>query len=127
MLISLLCLTLLLAVQSDQGTPTKEMDVRKPKTVILPPPPLLDTAVKDGVLTVRFREIGIERVQAYNVYKLEDGKWQLLGSAKASPMQMTNCTTETANYGLAAVDSSRTEGARSRFTDRSCSKFVEKR
>jgi hypothetical protein len=122
-----LVLSVLLTFSLSGQKPSDEMDVRKPEVIIFPPPPFIGATAKDGKLIIRFREIGVERVKKYNLYKFENNKWHLMGSSSSSPVELLDCVSETAKYGIAAVDKSEAEGSMSKFSaDYSCSKLNSK-
>jgi hypothetical protein len=117
-----LCLALM-AAQEKERKEAHELDAREPLVVILPPPPFIDAKEEKGKLRVRFREIGTDRVQKYNIYDMRDAKWHLLGSIEGPPAMLSSCKPGTSSYAIAAVDKSEQEGARTRFTaDFSCSR-----
>jgi hypothetical protein len=98
------------------GQPQQELETGKPSEIVFPPPKILEVKATDSRLTVRFRELGLERVVGYRLYVFASGKWRLLAGTGHSPVVAEGCKRESTQYGLAAVDESRVEGERRVFT-----------
>jgi hypothetical protein len=94
----------------------QELETGKPAEIIYPPPKILEVKESGNRVTVRFRELGLERVVGYRLYVLFAGKWRLVGTIAHSPAEAKNCKKQDAQYALAAVDESKVEGERRTFT-----------
>jgi hypothetical protein len=101
-----------------QQSPPRELETGKPAKIIFPPPALIEAKVAKGRLSVRFRELGLERVVRYNLYVYSGKKWSLIGASEHSPIELESCKSQSAVYELAAVDESQVEGERRRFKSR---------